>query len=566
MSQFVQKSFIGGMDQLSKDTEIAGNAYRLLINGRTRYGKVETIPTSLDVTYNLSGNIQGLYAFGSALIAFTDGNAFYKVEGTTQWLPVIGFSMDANVDTIFAQAVPISSRNFLRKAVEDSGVVNANAGIVATNAVTIQGNPAGVVCQDGINQPFLITYNAEANTAVARELGTYDSWSNSSTVANDREYVPIGTKMMFVNGILFILDTDNYTILRSVSGRPLDFMVNVDEDGNKLVTENLGGARSVSFAQSQETVNCLLPSTSEDTFLIGTANYIYGMLIDYTNTIFGEPTFRLAFTLNSGIVNQFCLTDKNGDSAIIDYEGVKTFNGIQQLKFEGRNDNFSLQVSKLLKGIRQSNCCATIFDNYNLFSVKTALGYAVLVYDGLRELWSGIDISFAAAEGISQFAITTTETASYLYCVTLQDNIYSLYSIDNTELEVPILSTRAFEQDLPEAEIKSNAIRIVNTAGTYDGTMFLTEIVDEKRGQKTTTKDLEGKICSLNYPIYPPVTAFDGTSRVENLTFTFNQGSTGNRISLNISWNNDAVLEEIELVANDIDNNQSQQQQSKVYA
>ncbi len=571
-NQFYQKNFGGGLDQLNKDTDIADNAYRLLINGRSRFGSIIPIPTAQDVTNGITGHKQGLYSFGTALLMFNDGLAYYKVEGSAVWLQVIGFSMDADVDYIYTAAVPASNRDFLRQAVlSASNTVDANGGIVSTNTFTVSGTPSGVVCQDGINQPMLITYNPTSNIASARVLGTYDSWANNSIIANDREYVPVGRQMMFFNNILFVVSTDTYTIFRSVSGRPLDFMVNVDQDGNKLATESLGGARTVSFAQSFETINLIEESTTVGIFLIGTANFIYGMSLDFTTTIFGEPTFTKAFTIKSGVVNQFSTADKNGDTVFTDYEGAKTFNGVQQFRFEGRNDNFSLQLARLLVDpatrsiIKQRVVATTQFDNYNIFALKTSLGYAAAIYDNLREVWNGLDITAASAEGIKQFAITTTPSSDFLYCITAQNHVFALYRSDNTATEVPILQTKSWVNQSDNDEHKTLFLHTVFLDGTTDGTLFATEIVDEKRGQKVVERALQGNVASMNWPLYFPITFYDTNSRISNVTLTLNQGTMGQRIGAFISWNTNGSLQELQLQTQINTTVQSRKQQSKAF-
>ena len=131
--------------------------------------------------------------------------------------------------------------------------------------------------QDGINQPWLIQLNELINILTARKLNTYNQWSNVSSGANSREYVPIGKQMMYLNSILFIVAPNGRSIYRSVSGRPLDFMVNIDVDGKKVPSEIIGGAASVSFAADFDEITCITPVATE-AFLLNKLLYLGELL------------------------------------------------------------------------------------------------------------------------------------------------------------------------------------------------------------------------------------------------------------------------------------------------
>ena len=346
MGEQYQRTFIGGMDLLSKDTDIDPTGYQMLINARNRYGRLEAIKQSTDITLNLNGNIQGIYGVSNILLAFCNGRAYYMLVGGAAWLQIPNFQMDAFARYIYAVAVPGSTNNYLRQAVAITGTnnPNASAGVInnSTPNFAINGTPAGVICQDGFNQPWFITYDVVNNVATARQLGTYDSWNSDSSAANAQEYVPIGKQMMYMSPILYIVAPDGFSIYRSVSGSPLNFMVNIDTNGNKLPTEALGGAESTSFALDFNEITCITPSTTEaGTFIVGNSVQLYGVQPDLTNTIFGEPTFTTVFQVQAGIVNQFSTTDSNGDFPFIDFDSIAFFNAVQQLKFQGKNDPFS---------------------------------------------------------------------------------------------------------------------------------------------------------------------------------------------------------------------------------
>ena len=218
MIEFNRKSFLGGLNQQVDATRLAEDEYPLLINGRNRYDVLQPVQLPKQIIDSTIGNrrVQGAYAVGSILIVFAGGLAFYKDQNypNANYNQINGFNMSANVAIIYAELVPISTLNYTRIP-QTAG--QANTDIKLTTP--IKASPAGLVVQDGINQPYLIDANMEA-----RPLNKYDAWG-----LENREYVPIGTQMIYVGGILYVVDGS--LILRSVTGRPLDFMVIIKEDG-----------------------------------------------------------------------------------------------------------------------------------------------------------------------------------------------------------------------------------------------------------------------------------------------------------------------------------------------
>lgn len=577
MGEQYQRTFVGGMDLLSKDTDIDPTGYQYLINARNRYGFLEAIPKSVDITYNLNGNIQAIYAVGNIWLAFCSGKAYYMLIDSTSWLPVPNLQLDPFVPYIYAVAVPGSTNNYLRQAFPTSTSnpnPNAGGGVIlnSTPEFAFSGTPAGVICQDGENQPWLITYDNVNNNATARPLGTYDSWNSQSNAANAQEYVPIGRQMMYLAPILYVAAPDGFTIYRSVSGSPLNFMVNIDTDGNKLSSEALGGAASVSFAVDFDTINCIIPSTSEaSTFLVCTSRFVYGMQPDFTSTIFGEPTFTKAFQVEAGVVNQFSVTDSNGDTPFIDFEGIKFFNATQQLKFEGDNDPFSKNISKVLVNVTQGICAATVFDNYNLFGINTNLGYVMAVYDNTLGKWVGFDINNATISGIKMFAQTVTASKHELSCCTQDNKIHLFYQDPDDKRECGTAVLRAFVSGgysaygtfVPNSLRAEHALRyckVAITNGKQDGDITMIESVDEERGQ-LMKKEVDGIVSAIAYPVFPPVIPAS-KDRVKNLIFPLDRGERGYKITPTIVWTSDLLLNVFEISSEDAVTENSQQQQA----
>lgn len=553
----VQKTFIEGMDTLSEETQISENGYKLLINGRQRYGSPVPNKKHVEITGLPSGKKQGVVGIGSYKIVFVAGEAFYQNEGDTGWIQIPSFSMSAVEDRLWTEVVPASTFNFGRK-LPTSGDLNQS--IISSVNVNVSGTPAGIVVQDGQNQPWIIIFDEFTGSFTARETKTYADWSNTSSVADDREYVPIGRQMMLLNGILFMESRDKKRLYRSVSNRPLDFMVNVDTNGNKQASENNGGAASVSIAFDFDDITCIKPLNIPDSFIYGTAKQVRVITLDYVNTIFGEPNFSVSAMIEAGIVNQDSFADILGDYAFVDEEGVVSFNAVHQLKYEGRNSIFSKLLSELLVGKKQRAPRVIEYDNYVLFNLETTLGNLVAAYDTVLQRWVAIDITNVV--DIIQFATTKTASATYLYALTYGGKLFRMYS-DNTEREFALLFTRSFAPDDSNVEHKSQFLHTNFNLGLLDGTVRAIEYVDKQEG-KSLSGVLEARISYIPYPIQTPV--IPGVEvQVEPISFNFTDGRRGKKIFYIILWNSDAELDEFTIMTQESNTDSTRQQKAKVY-
>lgn len=559
MSTFTQSDFSGGMDLLSNDTSIADDSYRYLINGRTRLGSIKPIQAPLLINSPL-GKKQGLVAVGNILVLFVSGNAYYQQQASNIWIKIGNFAMDAAVDYIYTCAVPSSTLNNKRQLTTN----NIYGGITLQQQFTVSGTPQGLICQDGINQPWVIFYDAATNTARARVTHNYIQWNNDPNAGSDlREYVPIGTLMYYWSnaGILIILASDGITLYRSVSGRAMDFMIQVDTNGNKAATEDLGGADTTSISCGSQQVN-LIDLLDSSHLMVTTNLTTYAVSIDSTlPTIYGEPQFDTPVYANIGGVNQFSSADNLGDKVIIDFEGIKSTNGVLNFKFVGRNDPFSLMISKLIldpistKPIRQDICAVINFDNYIIASLKTRMGYALVVYDNLkaaenastaglvigvppaRGCWVSIDITEAIQ--IKQFAVTNDDEQSYLFAITAEDKVFQLFG--STLSAVAQLRTKAYVNGDCSMKHKTTAVRAIYELGQTKGKVLVKELVDEMRG-KISTYPISGNVCGVKPPIYPPVIP-DTNKLVQNITFgSMRDGDEGYKLSYLINWDTQASL------------------------
>jgi hypothetical protein len=538
-----QESFEGGMNLVDLGTRVKANEYILGLNLRSRFGSLEPIMAPIDLTGELpteTKSIQGLYAFGEILVCFIGGQAWYlnvAISGGV-WTQIEDFQMSSSVDRIWAQGVPASDLVYLRKNAGTAGTASSpDTGIILDPVSSTGTSEVALVCQDGINQPWLIFSNA-----TAREAQTYTDWS-----LDIREYVPIGKQMCYLNGVLYIVSADGKIIYRSVTGRPLDFVIAVDDTGYKVAD-----ATPLSIAVDSNEIKLIAPSNSENGGgLIVITSYTAYLTTPNDKLLYAEPQFNKTFLFNAGTINQFCLTDLLGDSAFIDREGLKSFNAVQQLKFEGNNSVFSLGIAKLFKGIVQDdNACVGSFDNYTFFSVKTIYSPAsIIVYDSVKEVFRSVDL--LSSKPIKQFATTYSASRQRFFGAT-NSVVYELYSPDSvTPLSATVftreLNSRNTDQGQTDGlyDIRPDSTRLIFEEGLIDGEVNIDTYVNNVRPSDPIdalgkTRDIPATSGAIYFPVLIPV-MFTTRNSFLSLDIPM-KGLEGQKIGYSITWTGGAKL------------------------
>lgn len=529
-----QDSFLGGLDLFNDRSKLEAGKYPLLINGRSRNNNVRPIRKPKLIKAGLpspSGlaRYQGLYSAGNIGIVFASGKAYvcdFNVGETFYNLPL--FNMSPIADKVFFQLVPASTINYQRRAVSAD---NVSDGVELFNTLAAPSPIAGL-CQDGISQPWVILSDGSA-----RVTKSYSQWTNT---ANGREYVPVGKNMVMAGSKLYL--TDGKQIFQSVSGRPLDFMVVIDMEGNALPLEADGGASNVSHRVFYEEITCLgkLSTDGEDGYYAGGLGNSFIVTPDFTETVYGEPKrFRNKFVTNSGAKNQDSfLGDVNGDSVFVDLNGVRSFNSILQFKNAGKNSPFSLLISNLFgKDVNQTITACGQTNNYSCYAVNTTYGLAVLWFDELRNVWDSIDL-WSAAEvngSIRQFAeITTSNGERRFFFLTSTGYLYEYFG--STEIAECQVYIGDWSSGDPKTELKLSLAKCIFEQPETTGTVSATLFVDNKQ-QLTISKAV-----SKSYD--PPSTGitslpFGDSSKdsVDNLTFDFGRTLSGYKIGVLLKWN-----------------------------
>jgi len=461
------------MNMAVDDSRLGDDEYSFAMNVRNRFGELTPVkrPLIIDTGFTANQRFQGIYTVGDFILLFQSGNAKFKHRLSDTWVTLwdgstsSSLQMSANADFMYVQAVPGSTMNMERKATSATGAEDIS---LTYNSTPWVKTSAGIIVQDGENTPNLIIFSSSNQTAAisVRKCKKYTEWD-----ATTREYVPIGKQMMFFGGKLYVIGADasgNFTqIYHSVTGRPLDFVVAINDSGAQIdAAEANGGAGVVSYSVSYEAVTCMRPLNT-NSFFISTRTSSYAVTPDYTRTVFGEPLFTKKYLFGASVVNQFSFVDVLGDFAFIDTEGLRSFNAVQQLRNEGRNSAFSLKVAKLLDDKSQSftASAAITFDNYAFFAVQTIYGHGVLVFDSTLKKFVSFD-NFTKDDDttcapIVQFTKIDSADAHELYAITSYGEMIKMWG--GIKYSAAYVQTKAFNVGDSRVDQKPLTLRTLFT-------------------------------------------------------------------------------------------------------
>jgi hypothetical protein len=549
----VQSSFRGGMNLMGDDTKIAENEYRECFNLFSRFDRLTPIRDSIEIGFDIANPKQGEYAVGPYIITFGGGKAYYRRYNQTVNNPILSFNMSAIADRIYACAVPASYVNVTRNKLQipkafDGNVddnLNPNNNVLF-GVSSFTASPQGLVCQDGISQPRLIYLDPSLGTPTSKVLQTYDEWALET---NDglREYVPIGLDMLYFDGVLFIISPDRTKLLRSLVGRALDFVINVDETGTKG-----GDAYTTNYAVGSSKLVAIWTASGQPGFIVTTENNSSFVVVpNYDTTIFGEPTFNNVFLFGTGPLNSFCVVDILGDTAFIDAEGIKSFNGAKQNKLDSNNSIFSLRISSLFETpeetvdsvIQNSNgSSAIVFNGYALFSVNTIYGQLIVMFDTYSQTWVCMLKFPQLTSGVKQFA-SLLPNARKLYGITTDNKMFDMFTSD-TLVEGSVV-TRAFANTTLKVDQKLEDLRIVISKQSTDGIITAIPIVDEE--------------------IFTGIgRSIKGQNKINRPKFTFAMPKIGFKCSYKIQWTGGGSLTYLQHTASNIGGEQAQKESSQV--
>jgi len=522
-SEYNQSSFIGGMNLLLDDTRLQPNQYRIGFDLTNRYDVLDPVLAS-ELDHQMpNGIVQELVTFGNYIIVFVSGSAYYRYYTEIAWTQIVGFKMSPTASRYWTVAVPVSTTNYVRFAADavtltTGNVANPAGGINVLNvAGSFTGNLPGLLVQDNINQPVFIFLDA-LGVPASRITQDYNKWmitytdEHNTVLANKgdaREYVPIGNCMAWTNGILFIVSQDFNSIYRSVSGRPLDFVVNVT---NLLATNtesitvynthgqaiNIlpftqipgGDAASTNYSVGVGGISCIRPLSTGGIF-VAASNANFAVTLNQTPnapTLFGEYTFNRTFLFNSTCLSDRVIFDTLGDTRFIELTGIRSFNAVQQVQNEGKNSPFNSAIHGVFGPdenpvIQNASAAAAIlYNNYELYAVNTIFGYCIAKYDTINNCWTSFDIQQTGGKAIKMFAKIELSIAR-LYAVTTDNRLYTLYIGPN--VTSPSFRTLGICSSIlwagntvrmahPKLELRMEKVRAIINKITADSTCSLT--------------------------------------------------------------------------------------------
>ena len=448
--------------------------------------------------------------------------------------------------------------NFI--TINNSSGYSAGTSTYTVDAIPVQINSGSVIKFTGGGVLTVSDTNAPSDTALAGTL-VGSVADNEIGIVGFREYVPIGKHMTHHGGKLYMASADGTKLYHSVTGRPLDFMIPLNEDGAKIHDDEAsGGVEAVAYTVSNDPITCLRSLNTEELF-VGAKNSSYAIKPDITNTIFGEPTFIKKYLFSTGPVNQNSFVDLLGDFAFIDQHGIRSFNAVQQAEALARNDIFSRPISDIFKAVLQDGSfqCAIVHDGYALFHLMTNLPQQeiTVVYDMATKKFVSLDTHDDSQNGIESWdgdstasihthrsvlskpirdmAVgVTTAGVQALYAVTDDPEskgywLKQLYGAEESDLA--IVETKSFCSQDPKIEIKPLSINVlfnkpfnifnnfkINNAGGYPPGTYPTALSSAASNRIAVDNFKEGStaLTAANFPEHNSTFFFDNGA-----TFTF---------------------------------------------
>ena len=511
MPVYTQVSFSGGMNQLTDDIKLQPNQYSHGKNLRSRYDVLECVTEPTDITANLIGPLQAIFNFADKLLVVDAGDIKIWDEPVGTWITLRIQAFNNQVSNVYVQHFPASTLNFKRE-LEDADIVNAEIKVTPT---AIQQYPAGVILQDGESDPITIVQDPGGKLTIDSINSDKEKWDYKLLP----EYTPIGKRMAMLASKLFVVGEDKVTgtesrIYHSIAGRPIDFMLAITGNGEPTRDSdgNIYGADATAHAVDYNRINAIR-DLNNSALLVGTDYAIYMVeLDDSLKYLFGEPQFRNTKLFDAGVVNQWSLVDLLGDIGFIDYEGVKTFNAVEQVSNEGRNSIFSRTVGRLFDGIIQSpeTACAINYDNYALFALDSTKGAGVLVYDTLNSAFPSFDQFLDKdKEPIvpKRFAKVISPAAESLYCYTTKNKVYHLYP-PNGDYATAEITLRSLVPTLAETELldlskehKGVYFRFITTNADVAGEAMISEYRDNMDASISRKVPYNKNLTSQSVPL-----------------------------------------------------------------
>lgn len=391
-----QLDFSGGMSALLDITKTAPDAYRFALNARIRKNAIE--PAYRHIKYNSPSTLHQAIFSNDSQLALIAGGQVLKVDlDDNITIPIGGASgtIDPTAARVYHQAIPAPT-NWL---------------VNNTYQPTVASFAQAIVLQDSVNQPILLFPDFSYRAAK-----TYDDWTYE-----DPEYIPIGSFMAWSDNKLFIANGSK--IFQSVSGRAVDFVININNNGDKQ-----GTADTTALAATTSRLTAL-QSAQGGGLLAFTKYSAHGLTPQYTvATIFGEPYYVPNDIFPVGAVNDLAFAFANGESLFISPAGIQAFNQVLQVK---RTSNATPYGAKIIDYIIRpvTETATAMVDDYTFIALNTIFGPAVLVHDNVLNTFVGFDLTDGL---VKEFATIEDGGLTRLFYITAT-GLYEIPIYDGTK-------------------------------------------------------------------------------------------------------------------------------------
>lgn len=475
-------------------TKTPSTSYRLGINVRARKNVIQGAykPTK----YNSpNAKHQALFVSDDKLMLVAGGELFVLTNNVFTRVDTFNI-MDSDVDYIYHSNVPAPTNFFVKGEYKS----------------TIATTPECTVLQDGINTPRLVLSNLY--TRLAR---TYSEWS-----FNSPEYIPVGKQMAFSGNVLYIVSVDGKRIYQSVAGRPLDFTLNIDNDGNKR-----GDADTSYLAVSAAKIHTLVGAQNGG--VIAFSNYkTYSLTpVQGVSTIYGQDYLQPAELFPVGAVNHTSFTQANGETLFVSSRGINRFNEVQQTKLESNLSPFGAPiVDYIVRPITRIACAA--LDDYTFFGLQTVFGDGVLVYDNQLQAFVGIDLVGA----VKEFAVLQDNGAPRLFYITHTNELfeYNLFAGEKMDFGVYVGEFVPYSSDgdigYPLKQLRPTSVEVALSSINTEGNLTVEVFVD-KQTRSTVTKPVRLATTQRLLSTVPVSIPLEGNADTRTYTFNFSNEPFG---------------------------------------
>jgi hypothetical protein len=289
--------------------------------------------------------------------------------------------------------------------------------------------------------------------------------------------------------------------------------------------------------------------STQQAFLLTTARSSYLVIPDYTRLTFAEAALTNQALFQVGALNEQCIVDVLADTAVIHYSGIRSFNAILNLKFEGRNAPFSRKIEGLLSGITQTNAAAIGYDNYAAFSVNTIYGPAIVWYDTLLEEYASID-QFTGIGNVKQFTVLLTQTDRRLFFYTSDNRMFEYFAGSE------VASARVFIKDFIPQELDAEHsianLRAHFTAPLTDGYVQASVITDGRLVDVKAQQVSAAALLTSSRSMIPYAISSNGSPDNIPVQFGFKEAvCQGYRTGLMLEWNANMALTGAEIELNE---------------